>query len=106
MFEFGRYLLISSTRQESWPPNLQGKWNGDYHPPWSSDYHNNENIQMNYWAALPSNLAKTTLPYFDFYELQFPIINEMHKFFTVVVEFLPRLRRVIKEKDRYMEMFG
>ena len=68
MFEFGRYLLISSTRQGSWPPNLQGKWNGDYHPPWSSDYHNDENIQMNYWAALPSNLAETTLPYFDFYE--------------------------------------
>jgi alpha-L-fucosidase 2 len=72
MFEFGRYLLISSCREGSWPPNLQGKWNGEYNPAWSSDYHNDENIQMNYWAALPGNLPETTLPYFDFYEACLP----------------------------------
>ena len=68
MYNFGRYLLISSSRPGGWPANLQGVWNGYYFPPWSSDYHNDENIQMNYWAALPGNLAETTMPYFDFYE--------------------------------------
>lgn len=68
MFDFGRYLLISSSRPGGLPANLQGLWNGDYNPAWSSDYHNDENIQMNYWAALPGNLAETALPYFDYYE--------------------------------------
>jgi alpha-L-fucosidase 2 len=61
-------LLISSSRPGGLPANLQGIWNGDYLPAWSSDYHNDENIQMNYWAALPGNLSETTLPYFDYYE--------------------------------------
>ena len=68
MFDFGRYLLLSSSRPGGLPANLQGVWNGDYKPAWSSDYHNDENIQMNYWPALPGNLAETTLPYFDYYE--------------------------------------
>jgi Glycosyl hydrolase family 95 catalytic domain/Glycosyl hydrolase family 65, N-terminal domain/Glycoside hydrolase family 95, C-terminal domain len=68
MFNYGRYLLISSSRPEGWPANLQGVWNGDYQAAWESDYHNDENIQMNYWAALPGNQADTTLPYFDYYE--------------------------------------
>lgn len=68
MFDFGRYLLISSSRPGGLPANLQGVWNGDYDPPWQSDYHNDENIQMNYWQALPGNLPEVTLPYFDYYE--------------------------------------
>jgi alpha-L-fucosidase 2 len=65
---YGRYLLISSSAPGGLPANLQGVWNGDYAPAWSSDFHNDENIQMNYWAALPGNLAETTLPYFDYYD--------------------------------------
>lgn len=68
MFDMGRYLLLSSSRPGGLPANLQGVWNGDYRPAWSSDYHNDENIQMNYWPALPGNLAETTIPYFDYYE--------------------------------------
>jgi alpha-L-fucosidase 2 len=68
MFDYGRYLLICSSAPGGWPANLQGVWNGDYDPAWSSDYHNDENIQMNYWAALPGNLAETTRPYFDYYD--------------------------------------
>lgn len=68
LFDYGRYLLISSSRPGGLPANLQGLWNGDYYPAWSSDYHNDENIQMNYWAALPGNLPETTIPYFDYYE--------------------------------------
>lgn len=72
MFLYGRYLLVCSSRPGGWPANLQGVWNGYWAPPWSSDYHNDENVQMNYWAALPGNLAETTLPYFDFYEACLP----------------------------------
>jgi len=66
--DFGRYLLISSSRPGGLPANLQGVWNGDYTPAWQSDFHNDENIQMNYWQALPGNMPETTLPYFDYYE--------------------------------------
>jgi alpha-L-fucosidase 2 len=68
MFRFGRYLLISSSRPGGMPAHLQGLWNGDYYPAWAADYHNDENIQMNYWQALPGNLPETTLPFFDYYE--------------------------------------
>ncbi len=67
MADFGRYLLISSSRPGGWPANLQGVWNGDYKPAWQSDYHNDENIQMNYWAALPGNCRESILPLFDYY---------------------------------------
>jgi len=68
MFDFGRHLLICSSRSPGWPANLQGVWNGDFTPAWASDYHNDENIQMNYWQALPGNMPEVALPYFDYYE--------------------------------------
>jgi len=68
MFEMGRYLLICSSRPGSWPANLQGLWNGDYAPAWNSDFHTDENIQMNYWQALPGGLTEATLPLFDYFE--------------------------------------
>jgi alpha-L-fucosidase 2 len=69
MFEFGRFLLMCSSAPGGLPANLQGVWNGSYSPPWSSDFHNDENIQMNYWQALPGGLPEATEPYFDYYEL-------------------------------------
>ena len=72
LFAYGRYLLISSSRPGGLPANLQGVWNGDYDPPWASDFHNDENIQMNYWQALPGNLPEVTLPYFDYYQASLP----------------------------------
>lgn len=68
MFDYGRHLLICSSTNTGWPANLQGIWNGDFAPAWSSDYHNDENIQMNYWQALPGNLFSLTGSYFDYYE--------------------------------------
>ena len=68
MFAVGRYLLICSNRPGGWPANLQGIWNGDTAPAWNSDFHNDENVQMNYWPALPGNLPESTLPFFDYYE--------------------------------------
>ena len=68
MFDFGRYGLICSSGREGMPANLQGIWNGEYGPPWAADYHNDMNIQMNYFQALPGNMAEIALPYFDYYE--------------------------------------
>jgi alpha-L-fucosidase 2 len=65
-FQFGRYLLIASSRAGSLPANLQGVWNNAARPPWNADYHVNINLQMNYWPALSTNLAETSLPLYDF----------------------------------------
>ena len=66
LFQYGRYLLIASSRDGSLPANLQGIWNAKNDPPWSCDYHFNVNVQMNYWPAYVANLAETALPYIDF----------------------------------------
>ncbi|MDE2184564.1 MAG: glycoside hydrolase family 95 protein [Alphaproteobacteria bacterium] len=65
-FQYGRYLLISSSRAGSLPANLQGVWNHSDTPPWNADYHVNINLQMNYWPADPANIAETEAPFFDF----------------------------------------
>ncbi len=65
-FQYGRYLLISSSRPGSLPANLQGLWNNSNNPPWRSDYHSNINIQMNYWLAEPTNLSECAIPFFDY----------------------------------------
>ncbi len=66
MFQFGRYLLVSSSRPGGLPANLQGLWNDSNTPAWASDYHNNINIQMNYWAAESTNLSECHLPLIDY----------------------------------------
>jgi alpha-L-fucosidase 2 len=64
-FQYGRYLLMSSSRPGSLPANLQGLWNDKMNAPWNSDYHLNINIQMNYWPAEVCNLSECHLPLFD-----------------------------------------
>lgn len=65
-FQYGRYLLISSSRSGNLPANLQGIWEPTLRPPWNADYHININIQMNYWPALITNLAECQEPFFTF----------------------------------------
>lgn len=67
-FQYGRYLLISSSRDGSLPANLQGIWNDSLTPPWESKYTININLEMNYWLAESGNLSECHLPYFDFLE--------------------------------------
>ncbi|GAB1154701.1 glycoside hydrolase family 95 protein [Paenibacillus illinoisensis] len=67
-FQFGRYLLISSSREGSLPANLQGIWNKDMLPIWDSKYTININTQMNYWPAESCNLAECHVPLFEFIE--------------------------------------
>lgn len=66
MFQYGRYLLASSSRRGGLPANLQGLWNDSNTPAWASDYHNNINVQMNYWGVESTNLSECHLPLIDF----------------------------------------
>jgi alpha-L-fucosidase 2 len=79
-FQFGRYLLVSSSR-DSLPANLQGLWNDSPTPPWNADYHSNINLQMNYWPAEPTNLAESARP--------------LHRF---VQRLIPEWRRAVSER--------
>lgn len=65
LFQFGRYLLISSSRKNGLPANLQGVWNNQHKPAWYSQYTTNINIEMNYWLAETTNLPECQQPYFD-----------------------------------------
>ncbi len=68
-FQYGRYLLMGSSRQPAQlPANLQGIWNKDMLAPWNSDYHTNINLQMNYWPAEVCNLGETVMPLTRFIE--------------------------------------
>lgn len=72
MFQYGRYLLISSSRPGSLPANLQGVWNNKLMPPWDSKYTININTEMNYWIAEKAGLSECHLPLFDHLERMYP----------------------------------
>ena len=65
-FQYGRYLMISSTREDLLPPNLQGLWANTIQTPWNGDYHLNINVQMNHWLAEICNLSELHKPLIDF----------------------------------------
>ncbi|KAK4766397.1 hypothetical protein SAY87_008039 [Trapa incisa] len=66
LFQYGRYLLITSSRPGTQVANLQGIWNKDIYPPWDGAPHLNINLQMNYWASLSCNLRECQEPLFDY----------------------------------------
>lgn len=68
LFQYGRYLLIASSRPGSLPANLQGIWNWEFRAPWSSNWTININTQMNYWPALSCRLTECLEPYVRFME--------------------------------------
>ena len=67
-FNYGRYLLISSSRTPDAPANLQGIWSKDIQPPWSSNYTTNINVQMNYWPVEECNLSELHQPLLNLIE--------------------------------------
>lgn len=71
-FDYGRYLLISCSREGTLPANLQGIWNKDFTPAWDSKYTININTQMNYWPAEVCNLSECHLPLFDLIRRMLP----------------------------------
>jgi alpha-L-fucosidase 2 len=71
-FHYGRYLLISSTREDLLPPNLQGLWANTIQTPWNGDYHLNINVEMNHWPCEVCNLSELHLPLIHFAEALMP----------------------------------
>ena len=82
-FNFGRYLLISSSRPGGLPPNLQGIWAEEIHTPWTGDWHLDVNVQMNYWPAEVANLSDLTQPLFALISsLQEPGAKTAHDYYN------------------------
>lgn len=73
LFQYGRYLLIGSSRPGSLPANLQGLWNELNKPMWACDYHANINVQMNYWCAETANMPEAHRPLFDWIRSMIPV---------------------------------
>jgi alpha-L-fucosidase 2 len=65
-FQYGRYLMLASSRGIDLPSNLQGLWNNNNSPPWECDIHSNINVQMNYWPAEITNLSECHLPFLNY----------------------------------------
>jgi len=81
-FNFGRYLLISSSRPGGLPPNLQGIWAEEIHTPWTGDWHLDMNVEMNYWPAEVCNLSDLTQPLFALIaSLQKPGAKTAHDYY-------------------------
>jgi alpha-L-fucosidase 2 len=78
-FQFGRYLLLGSSRPGGLPANLQGIWNEHIEAPWNADFHTNINLQMNYWPAEVCNLSECHLPLFDLMDSLVPSGSETAK---------------------------
>jgi alpha-L-fucosidase 2 len=76
MFQYGRYLLIASSREKSLPAHLQGTWGQDYLMPWSGGYWHNINVQMNYWGAMSANLSECFEAYIAFFKAYLPLARQ------------------------------
>ena len=76
MFQYGRYLLIASSREKSLPANLQGTWSQDYFTPWTGGYWHDINIQMNYWGVMSTNLSECFESYIEFYKAYLPLTRQ------------------------------
>ena len=82
-FNFGRYLLICSSRPGGLPPNLQGIWAEEIHTPWTGDWHLDMNVEMNYWPAEVCNLSELTQPLFALIaSLQKPGAETAHDYYN------------------------
>ncbi len=78
-FQYGRYLLVSSSRPGSQPANLQGIWNDSFTPMWDSKYTININAEMNYWPAESTNLSELHTPLFELIRRMYPHGKEVAK---------------------------
>jgi alpha-L-fucosidase 2 len=76
LFQYARYLMISSSRPGCMPANLQGLWNNSNHPAWRCDYHTDVNIEMNYWFVDQANLSECFLPLSEWLHSIIPVRRE------------------------------
>ena len=72
MFQYGRYLLIASSREKTLPANLQGVWTQYFMSPWTGGYWHNINVQMNYWGAMSANLPECFESYIEYFKAYLP----------------------------------
>jgi len=79
LFQYGRYLLIASSRPGSPPANLQGIWNNSLYPPWHCDYHSDLNLEMNYWLAEPTGLSECAIPLCEYLLSIIPRRREIYR---------------------------
>ncbi len=79
VFQFARYLMISSSRPGDLPANLQGVWNDSNRPPWRGDYHSDVDVEMNYWFVDPANLSECFLPYSEWLNAHIPVRRDATK---------------------------
>lgn len=90
--QYGRYLLIASSRQGTLPANLQGIWSNSNTPAWHGDFHTNINLQMNYWLAESANLPELATPLFDFLDAGIPLYKKTtHQAYGNVPGFVTRM---------------
>lgn len=76
VLNYGRYLMLASSRPGSLPPNLQGLWNDTNYPAWRGDYHTNINVQMNHWPTETTHLAESHRVFLDYVASQIPVARE------------------------------
>jgi alpha-L-fucosidase 2 len=76
MFQYGRYLLIASSREKTLPANLQGAWSAYQNTPWSGGFWHNINVQMNYWGAMSANLGECFEAYNAFFKAYLPMAQK------------------------------
>lgn len=79
LFQYARYLMISSSRPGTLPANLQGVWNNSNNPPWRCDYHTDVNLQMNYWFVDAANLPGCFSPVAEWLRSHIPVRREATK---------------------------
>lgn len=79
LFNMARYMLLSSSSENSLPMNLQGIWNIDVKPEWESGITTDMNIQMDYWLALPAGLPQTQFALFNWIEKMYPVMKKQSK---------------------------
>ncbi|HAV13253.1 MAG TPA: hypothetical protein DCX06_07170 [Opitutae bacterium] len=76
MFQYARYLLIASSRQNTLPSNLQGAWSQYQYTPWTGGFWHNINVQMNYWGSLSTNLSECFEAYIGYFKAYYPKAKE------------------------------
>lgn len=87
LFNFGRYLMINTSRPGSLPAGLQGIWNGMIEAPWGNDYHSNINFQMIYWLPEPGNLSECHLSMIDYLDaMRAPFRQNTHEYLEAIGE--------------------
>ena len=101
-FQYGRYLMLGSSRGGQLPSNLQGLWNNVNNPAWECDYHSNINVQMNYWPAEVTNLSECYAPFITYVSTE--ALKDGLVATSGTERELPRMGRT--HAEQYLRLYG